>query len=92
MRSRTQVANAQATLSFWGNHVELYGATSDNHGAFSVALDGAAPVMLNGTSPIFRPQTLLVRASPPLRSDQTLSLPARSTCSPTSRTARTRSS
>jgi hypothetical protein len=83
------VAKAQATLSFWGNHVELYGATSDNHGSFSVALDGAPPVMLNGTSPIFRAQTLLVRHAPRTRA-QTLS--GRSTCSPISRTARTRSS
>jgi hypothetical protein len=88
MRSRTQVANAQATLSFWGNHVELHGATSNNHGAFSVALDGAPPVVLNGTSPIFRPQTLLVRPAPRMRA-QTLS--GHSTCSPTCRTARIRS-
>jgi hypothetical protein len=75
--SRTNTPNAQASLTFQGvcsleltsspclrligNGVSIYGATSDNHGAFSVALDGGEPVVASGSSSAFRPQTLLVR-------------------------------
>jgi hypothetical protein len=60
--------NATAALRFTGSALALYGATAPGHGAFAVALDGGAPVRLNGTAPAFRPQTLLVRAAPPRRS------------------------
>jgi hypothetical protein len=43
--------------------MSLFGATSNNHGMFSVAMDGGADVVLNGTSPEFRPDTVLVSAS-----------------------------
>jgi hypothetical protein len=59
-RSVTDGLNAAAEIHFTGNAISLYGATSSNHGSFSVSLDGAAPVILNGTAPTFRPQTLLV--------------------------------
>jgi hypothetical protein len=55
--------DVSATLSFWGTHVELYGASSYNHGLFSVALDGAPPITLNASAPVFRPQTLLYMSS-----------------------------
>jgi hypothetical protein len=52
---------AQATFKFYGNGVQLYGATSSNHGPYTVALDGGAPAQYNGTQFKFRPQQLLVR-------------------------------
>jgi hypothetical protein len=67
-RSVTDGLNAAAEIHFTGNAISLYGATSSNHGAFSVSLDGAAPVILNGTAPTFRPQTLLVRVTTPTHS------------------------
>ncbi|GJE94533.1 hypothetical protein PsYK624_107030 [Phanerochaete sordida] len=48
---RTNTANAYATLTFSGNAIAVYGVTSTNHGFFSVALDGAPPIKLNGTIP-----------------------------------------
>jgi hypothetical protein len=65
--SVTDGLNAAAEIHFTGNAISLYGATSSNHGSFSVSLDGAAPVILNGTAPTFRPQTLLVRVTAPTR-------------------------
>jgi hypothetical protein len=43
-----------------GNHVEIYGATSANHGTFKLSLDGAPAIDLNGMAPLFRAQQLLV--------------------------------
>jgi hypothetical protein len=43
--------------------VQLYGATSMNHGPYTVALDGAAPVAYNGSQVAFRPQQLLYVAA-----------------------------
>jgi hypothetical protein len=62
-RSRVNTPGVSATLSFWGTHVELYGASSYNHGLFSVALDGAPALVLNASAPVFRPQTLLYMSS-----------------------------
>jgi hypothetical protein len=43
-----------------GNAVALYGATSTNHGLYSVALDNGGATKYNGTASVFRPGTLLV--------------------------------
>ncbi|KZS92687.1 hypothetical protein SISNIDRAFT_486205 [Sistotremastrum niveocremeum HHB9708] len=55
----TNEQNVQAVISFEGNAVYLYGATSDNHGIFSVQIDDGPISNLNGSAPTFRPQTLL---------------------------------
>lgn len=55
---------ASAKISFSGNSVYVYGATSSNHGLFSASLDGGPPVTMNGTAPQFRAQNLLVRRIP----------------------------
>jgi hypothetical protein len=52
------------SLLFTGNHVELYGATSANHGRFSVSLDGGPTKTMTGIAPTFRPQQLLVSLQP----------------------------
>ena len=57
----TSVTRASATISFKGNAITVYGATSGNHGAFTVALDGGVSVALNGSAKAFRPQNMLVR-------------------------------
>ncbi|PSR81991.1 hypothetical protein PHLCEN_2v6166, partial [Hermanssonia centrifuga] len=57
---RTNVNGASATLLFNGSAITVYGATSTNHGLFSVSLDGSdSPLLLNGSAPVFRPQNML---------------------------------
>ncbi|KAI0783846.1 hypothetical protein BC629DRAFT_529054 [Irpex lacteus] len=58
----TNQTGARATITFEGNAIAVYGATSDNHGPFTVVLDGGISTQLNGTAPtgVFRPQNLLV--------------------------------
>lgn len=58
--SRTNTQNAAASLLFYGNAVTAYGATSVNHGPFTVQLDGGTPVTLNGSAPTLRYQNMLV--------------------------------
>jgi hypothetical protein len=43
-----------------GNAIALHGTTDVGHGIFSVSLDDAAPLILNGSAPTTRPDTLLV--------------------------------
>ncbi|EKM58539.1 uncharacterized protein PHACADRAFT_252958 [Phanerochaete carnosa HHB-10118-sp] len=50
---RTNVMNASASVIFTGNAISIYGATSTNHGLFSVSLDSAQPLILNGTTPSY---------------------------------------
>ena len=59
----TNQTGARATISFEGNSIALYGATSDNHGQYTVVLDGGLSMQLNGAAPqgMFRPQNMLVR-------------------------------
>ena len=64
--SLTDVTRASATISFKGNAITVYGATSVNHGAFTVALDGGVSMALNGSAKAFRPQNMLVRRLLPL--------------------------
>jgi hypothetical protein len=59
----TGAKGEQLTVNFDGNGIALFGATSNNHGTFSVALDGAPATTYNGTQVTFRPQQLLVSAS-----------------------------
>jgi hypothetical protein len=42
-----------------GNAIALHGTTDVGHGIFSVSLDDAAPLILNGSAPTTRPDTLL---------------------------------
>ncbi|KAF7794895.1 hypothetical protein EIP86_006038 [Pleurotus ostreatoroseus] len=57
----TPTQGASASIAFYGNAITVYGATSTNHGAFSIALDGISiPSILNGSAPAFRPQNMLV--------------------------------
>jgi hypothetical protein len=51
---------AKASVNFWGNGIALFGATSGNHGTYSVSLDGAPAATYNGTQVAFRPQQILV--------------------------------
>jgi hypothetical protein len=62
--SVTTSTNATATISFWGNGAAIYGAVSRNHGPFTVSLDGAPEINLDGASYGFLPQTLLVISTP----------------------------
>ncbi|KIP10533.1 hypothetical protein PHLGIDRAFT_232823 [Phlebiopsis gigantea 11061_1 CR5-6] len=55
----TTTSNAYASIIFTGNAIAVYGATSGNHGLYSVSLDGHTPLVLNGTATTFRPQNLL---------------------------------
>jgi hypothetical protein len=55
--------SGSAIVSFNGNQVALYGATSGNHGLYSVSLDGQPPQKFNGSAVTFRPQQLLYFAS-----------------------------
>ena len=59
----TNQTGARATISFEGNSIALYGATSDNHGQYTVVLDGGLSMQLNGAAPqgMFRPKNMLVR-------------------------------
>ena len=50
-RSRTNIQNAYASVMFTGNTISIYGCTSANHGFYSVSLDSAEPLVLNGTIP-----------------------------------------
>lgn len=59
--SRTNTQGASATISFEGNSITVYGATSYDHALFSVQLDGDDPMLLNGTAPVPRYQNMLVR-------------------------------
>ncbi|PSR81560.1 hypothetical protein PHLCEN_2v6326 [Hermanssonia centrifuga] len=60
---RTDVNGASATLLFNGNAITVYGATSTDHGLFSVSLDDSdSPLLLNGVAPAFRPQNILYYA------------------------------
>ncbi|KAG8682331.1 hypothetical protein FRC08_015028, partial [Ceratobasidium sp. 394] len=46
----TDRGGARASLTFQGNGIYLYGGTLDNHGAFTVELDGHPPVAMNGST------------------------------------------
>ncbi|EIN08202.1 hypothetical protein PUNSTDRAFT_52662 [Punctularia strigosozonata HHB-11173 SS5] len=77
----TKTQGAAARITFFGECIYLYGATSSNHGNYSVAIDGGAPTSLTGytgtpTDPgtIFRPQTLLFFASGLAHDTHTLEL------------------
>ena len=50
-RSRTNIQNAFASVIFTGNAISIYGCTAANHGFYSVSLDSAEPLVLNGTVP-----------------------------------------
>ncbi|KAI0783850.1 hypothetical protein BC629DRAFT_529107 [Irpex lacteus] len=56
---RTRQAGASAEISFQGNSIEIYGATSGNHGAFAVDIDGGPSTFLNGSAAKFFPQNML---------------------------------
>jgi hypothetical protein len=58
----TNVAGATATISFDGNAIRLYGAVSNNHGPFTLSLDGGPLVHLTGAAYSYTPKTLLVLA------------------------------
>ena len=60
--SRTNTANASASVLFTGNSISIYGCTSGNHGPFNVSVDGGTPLTLNGTISASQPrfQWLLV--------------------------------
>ncbi|KAI0091113.1 hypothetical protein BDY19DRAFT_683926 [Irpex rosettiformis] len=58
----TNNTRASATITFQGNAITVYGATSGNHGAFTVTLDGGVSVGLNGSASAFRPQNMLYYA------------------------------
>jgi hypothetical protein len=53
-------AGTSAHRWFPGNAIALYGVVSNNHGNYSVSLDGADPTTYSGTEATFRPQMLLV--------------------------------
>ncbi|KAI0342657.1 hypothetical protein BDW22DRAFT_1428833 [Trametopsis cervina] len=59
---RTNTQGASATISFEGNSITVYGATSYDHALFSVQLDGGDPMLLNGTAPVPRYQNMLYYA------------------------------
>ncbi|QRV82728.1 hypothetical protein RhiJN_10743 [Ceratobasidium sp. AG-Ba] len=59
----TTILNAAASLAFQGSEIFLYGGTGPNHGEFKVQIDNQQPLVLNGTSPIQHPQTLLYTTS-----------------------------
>jgi hypothetical protein len=56
---RTNSAGASFSLAFHGNALALYSAVSNNHGDFSVALDGAPAQTLSGASVSFHAQVPL---------------------------------
>ncbi|KAI0091112.1 hypothetical protein BDY19DRAFT_683874 [Irpex rosettiformis] len=60
---RTSQAGASATISFVGNAISVYGATSGNHGEFAVSLDGGLSTSFDGSARKFRPQILLYYAA-----------------------------
>ncbi len=60
-RSLTNQPGATATISFRGNAITVYGATSGNHGTFTVGLDGGVSTAFSGEASAFRPQNMLVR-------------------------------
>ena len=65
--SRTNILGAWASVLFYGNAISLYGATSSNHGLFSITLDGVSvPIAFNGSAPVnyTRWQNLLVSRIP----------------------------
>lgn len=55
----TQRMGAAANMSFWGNAIQIFGAVSNNHGPFTVSLDGGPTAELTGAAWQFYPQTLL---------------------------------
>ncbi|KAI0684583.1 hypothetical protein BC835DRAFT_1310487 [Cytidiella melzeri] len=59
---RTNQEGATAEILFEGNAIAVYGVTSKNHAAFNVALDGGAPLSLNGSAPVLRYQNMLYYA------------------------------
>ncbi|KAI0091115.1 hypothetical protein BDY19DRAFT_991693 [Irpex rosettiformis] len=61
----TNQTGAHATISFEGNEIAVYGATSDNHGLYTVVLDGGLSMQLNGSAPrgVFRPRNMLYHSS-----------------------------
>jgi hypothetical protein len=65
-RSVTNTKGDTATIKFDGNAIAIYGAVSNNHGPFSVSLDGAEAVQLTGQAWTFYAQTLLVCPHPRL--------------------------
>ena len=58
---RTSTQGSSATITFTGNTISVYGTTAADHGLFSVSLDHGPPLIMNGTAPETRYQTLLVR-------------------------------
>jgi hypothetical protein len=72
--SLTNTKGGKATLNFYGNAVALYGATSSNHGPYSVSLDGGDSQSFNGSQIAFRPQQLLYLASGLKTGQHTLTL------------------
>ncbi|KAG8702509.1 hypothetical protein FRC08_003445 [Ceratobasidium sp. 394] len=59
----TTTGGAQASFTFEGSEVFLYGGTGPNHGRFRVQLDNQQPLELNGTAPMQHPKTELYTAS-----------------------------
>lgn len=51
---------AKATIDFYGNAIQIFGAVSADHGTFSLKLDDGDEVTRNASSWKFFPQTLLV--------------------------------
>jgi uncharacterized membrane protein YgcG len=63
VRSASSSQTGSATIRFSGHQIALYGASSNNHGTYTVSLDGMTPQTYNGTGKEFRPQQLLYFAS-----------------------------
>lgn len=63
--SLSNTPGAVASLTFYGNGVQIYGATSPDYGQYSVSLDGgvAQPYKSAPTPRIFRAQQLLYMAA-----------------------------
>lgn len=59
---RTSTQGSSATITFTGNTISVYGTTAADHGLFSVSLDHGPPLIMNGTAPETRYQTLLYYA------------------------------
>lgn len=62
--SRTSQSGASAQISFQGNAIAVYGATSGNHALYTAEMDGGLAVTLNGSASHFYPQNTLVSDYP----------------------------
>ncbi|KAI0684588.1 hypothetical protein BC835DRAFT_616767 [Cytidiella melzeri] len=71
---RSSHSGASAQIFFEGNAVTVYGTTSAVHAAFSVVLDGGAPLALNGSSSVTRFQNMLFYAGGLSNGSHTLTL------------------